>query len=147
MEKSMNDDTQHQDVALADKPEVTSTDVISTNTPHQNDDAPENKCSDISLTEEDIVAGLRKVYDPELPVNIYDLGLIYKIIISDDNHVHIHMTLTTPGCPVAQTFPTMVSTEVRQVPGVSDASVEIVWDPPWTQERMSEAARLELGML
>jgi len=79
-------------------------------------------------------------------VNIYDLGLIYAIDIKDDGHVHIQMTLTSPGCPVAQTFPGTVEQAVLQVEGVSECIVELVWDPPWTQERMSEVARLELGM-
>lgn len=93
-----------------------------------------------------IIAALKEVYDPEIPVNIYDLGLIYDILIDDDAYIDIKMTLTTPGCPVAQTFPSMVETAVNKVEGVSDSSVELVWDPPWTQDRMSEAARLELGL-
>jgi FeS assembly SUF system protein len=94
----------------------------------------------------DIIAGLKQVFDPEIPVNIYDLGLIYDIIIDDDAYIDIKMTLTTPGCPVAQTFPGMVETAVNKVEGVSDTSVELVWDPPWTQDRMTEAAKLELGL-
>lgn len=94
----------------------------------------------------DVIAALKTVFDPEIPVNIYDLGLIYDIAIDDENHVLIQMTLTTPGCPVAQTFPGTVEQAVNQVDGVSDCTVELVWDPPWTQERMTEAARLELGM-
>lgn len=93
-----------------------------------------------------VVEGLRQVYDPELPVNIYDLGLIYDIAINQEAHVHIQMTLTTPGCPMAQMFPGMVETEVNKVEGVSDCTVELVWDPPWTQERMTEAVKLELGL-
>lgn len=96
---------------------------------------------------EAVVAALRQVYDPEIPVNIYDLGLIYRVDIQDDGKVEIDMTLTAPGCPVAQEFPGMVEAEVCQVDGVSSAHVEIVWDPPWTTDRMSEAAKLELGML
>lgn len=94
-----------------------------------------------------IVAALRKIYDPEIPVNIYDLGLIYHIKIDDQNHVKIDMTLTAPGCPVAHTFPGTVETAVREVEGVVDATVELVWDPPWTQDKMSEAAQLQLGLL
>lgn len=94
----------------------------------------------------EIVAALKEVYDPEIPVNIYDLGLIYDVLIDDEAYVDIKMTLTTPGCPVAQTFPSMVETAVNKVEGVADSSVELVWDPPWTQDRMSEAARLELGL-
>lgn len=94
-----------------------------------------------------VVSALRSVYDPEIPVNIYDLGLIYDVKVADDNSVDVTMTLTTPGCPVAQTFPGMVEARVREVPGVTDARVELVWDPPWTRERMSEDALLELGLL
>lgn len=95
---------------------------------------------------EAIIAALKAVFDPEIPVNIYDLGLIYAINIDDENHVDVQMTLTTPGCPVAQTFPGTVEQAVNQVEGVKDCTVELVWEPPWTQERMSEAARLELGI-
>lgn len=94
-----------------------------------------------------VIAGLKTVFDPEIPVNIYDLGLIYDVAIDEKSKdVHIQMTLTSPGCPVAQTFPGTVEQAVNQVEGVNDCTVELVWDPPWTQERMSEAARLELGM-
>lgn len=104
------------------------------------------KKQDHDLLKDDIVAALKNVFDPEIPVNIYDLGLIYDIAINDEQHVHVQMTLTTPGCPVAQTFPGTVEQAVNQVEGVSDCTVELVWDPPWTQERMTEAARLELGI-
>lgn len=93
-----------------------------------------------------VIEALRGVYDPEIPVNIYDLGLIYRLNISEAGEVHIAMTLTAPGCPVAQTFPATVEARVREVPGVSDAHVEIVWEPPWDQSRMTEQARLELGL-
>lgn len=93
-----------------------------------------------------IVLALRKVFDPEIPVNIYDLGLIYAVQISPEGDVEVAMTLTAPGCPVAQTFPGIVEAAVAAVAGVKTAHVEIVWDPPWTQDRMSEVARLELGM-
>ena len=92
-----------------------------------------------------IVAALREVYDPEIPVNIYDLGLIYRIDRDDLGVVEIDMTLTAPGCPVAQTFPGVVEAAVQNVEGVATAEVELVWEPPWTPERMSEAAKLELG--
>jgi len=93
-----------------------------------------------------VIEALRGVYDPELPVNIYDLGLIYQLQVGADGQVKIAMTLTAPGCPVAQTFPATVEEKVRAVPGVSSAQVEIVWEPPWDQTRMSERARLELGL-
>ena len=95
---------------------------------------------------ERIVEALKQVYDPEIPVNIYDLGLIYRLDVGNEGAVTIDMTLTTPGCPVAETFPGMVEYEVEKVEGVRSAEVEIVWDPPWTQERMTEAAKLELGL-
>ncbi|MDX2345333.1 MAG: SUF system Fe-S cluster assembly protein [Legionella sp.] len=93
-----------------------------------------------------VIAALKTVFDPEIPVNIYDLGLIYDVLIDDTQHVDIKMSLTSPGCPVAQTFPGIVETAVNTVEGVKECTVELVWEPPWTQERMSEAARLELGM-
>ncbi len=105
------------------------------------------KKEDAKLTEDAIIMALKGVYDPEIPVNIYDLGLIYSVTIQTEGHVDVQMTLTTPGCPVAQTFPGIVEQAVNQVEGVSDCTVELVWEPPWSQERMTEAARLELGLL
>lgn len=104
------------------------------------------KKPDHEFLKEAVIAGLKTVFDPEIPVNIYDLGLIYDVAIDDKQHVHIQMTLTSPGCPVAQTFPGTVEQAVNKVEGVSDCTVELVWDPMWTQERMTEAARLELGI-
>ncbi len=95
----------------------------------------------------DVIAALHEIYDPEIPVNIYDLGLIYNVDVHDDGRVDITMTLTTPGCPVAQTFPIMIEDRVLDVEGVSEAHVEIVWDPPWSQEMMSDEAKLQLGFL
>jgi len=101
-----------------------------------------------SELESDIIFVLRTIYDPEIPVNIYDLGLIYELKANPENgHVHIKMTLTAPGCPVAQTFPEMVAETIREVPGVEDLQLELVWEPPWSKNMMSEAARLELGLL
>lgn len=94
-----------------------------------------------------VVAALRTIYDPELPVNIYDLGLIYALDIDDAGRVDIRMTLTAPGCPVAQSFPAQVEQTVAEVKGVASAHVEIVWEPPWDQGRMTEAARLQLGLV
>ena len=99
------------------------------------------------VLEQQIVDALRNVYDPEIPINIYDLGLIYSINISDSRSVYIEMTLTTPGCPVAQTFPGTVECAVRCVDSVEDVHVELVWDPPWTKDRMTEDALLSLGLL
>ncbi len=98
------------------------------------------------LTER-VVDALKTIYDPEIPVNIYDLGLIYNITINDECVVTIDMTLTAPGCPVAQTFPGVVENAVKTVDGVRDSIVELVWDPPWDQDMMSEEAKLELGLL
>ena len=95
-----------------------------------------------------VIAALRTVFDPEIPVNIYDLGLIYALDIDKDSgNISIRMTLTAPGCPVAQTFPDTVSSAVELVEGVRDVDVELVWEPPWSQDMMDEAARLKLGML
>ena len=95
-----------------------------------------------------VIAALRTVFDPEIPVNIYDLGLIYGLDIdANGGNVAIRMTLTAPACPVAQSFPATVSDAVEQVDGVNHAKVELVWEPPWSQNMMSEAARLQLGML
>src|SRR5439155_8550217 len=94
---------------------------------------------------ERVVAQLETVYDPELPVNIHDLGLIYELIVSDQGEVAIKMTLTSPNCPVAGSLVEEVRKKVAAVPGVADAKVELVWEPPWDKSRLSEAAALELG--
>jgi FeS assembly SUF system protein len=93
-----------------------------------------------------IVKALSTVFDPEIPVNIYDLGLIYDVIVDAASNVGIRMTLTAPACPAAQFLPGQVETAVKSVDGVTDATVDIVWDPPWTRDRMSDAAKLQLGM-
>jgi len=95
---------------------------------------------------ERVIAALRTCYDPEIPVNIYDLGLIYELNIDEDGMVEIKMTLTAPGCPVAASFPGVVAGQVRGVEGVADVIVELVWDPPWDRSWMSQGALLELGM-
>ena len=100
-----------------------------------------------SALKEEVIEALKNVYDPEIPVNIYDLGLIYEVNIDDSEHVDIQMTLTTPGCPVAQTFPGTVEAAVNKIPEVADCVVTLVWEPPWTQDRMTEAAKLALGLL
>jgi FeS assembly SUF system protein len=89
---------------------------------------------------------LSTIYDPEIPVNIYELGLIYDIIIDSGQRVGIRMTLTAPACPAAQYLPLEVQKQVAQIPGVRDVKVDIVWDPPWDRDRMSEAAKLQLGL-
>jgi FeS assembly SUF system protein len=96
---------------------------------------------------ERIIERLRTVYDPEIPVDIYELGLIYEVKVDEAGQVGIRMTLTSPMCPAAEQLPPEVETKAREVEGVTGVALELVWDPPWTPERMSEAARLELGMM
>lgn len=93
-----------------------------------------------------VIAALRRIRDPEIPINIYDLGLVYDLAIDNLNRVTIRMTLTAPACPVAQTFPALVEDAVAAVDGVSRANVELIWEPPWDTSRMNEAARLQLGL-
>jgi FeS assembly SUF system protein len=93
-----------------------------------------------------IVKAISAVYDPEIPVNIYDLGLIYDIIVEASSAVGVRMTLTAPSCPAAQVLPEQVRSAVAAVPGVSDVKVDVVWEPPWDRDRMSEAAKLQLGL-
>ncbi len=97
--------------------------------------------------EEKIVEQLRSVYDPEIPVNIYELGLIYDIDVKEGGVVAISMTLTSPACPVAGTLPPDVEARVRAIPGVTEAKVEVTWDPPWGPDKMTEAAKLQLNMM
>ncbi len=93
-----------------------------------------------------IIEEIRKIYDPELPVNIYELGLIYDIQIKDEKFVSIKMTLTTPNCPVAESLPKEVKDAVMQVEGIEDVDLQLVWDPPWNKDMMSEAAKLEMNL-
>jgi FeS assembly SUF system protein len=95
---------------------------------------------------EKIIEALHTCYDPEIPVNIYELGLIYDIDVSPAGAVHIRMTLTSPACPAAMSLPPEVQAKAAGIPGVTSAKVDVVWEPPWTQDRMSEAARLQLGL-
>ena len=100
----------------------------------------------MSDLKEKVIKEIKKIYDPEIPVNIYELGLIYKIEIIDKKKVNIDMTLTTPNCPVADSLPKMVKNNVLTIDGVSDVDLNLVWDPPWTKDKMSEAAKLELNL-
>ncbi len=95
---------------------------------------------------ERVIAVLHRIRDPEIPVNIYDLGLVYDVDVSPAGDVHIRMTLTTPGCPLADVFPEALQEALKHIPGVANAAVEMVWDPPWTPDRMTKFARRELGM-
>ncbi len=98
------------------------------------------------LLEPKVIEAISSVYDPEIPVNIWELGLIYELRVEPSGAVHVKMTLTAPACPSAQTLPGEVESRIREVEGVTDVQVEIVWEPAWTTDRMSEAARLQLGM-
>ena len=95
---------------------------------------------------EKIIAEIKKIYDPEIPVNIYELGLIYKIDVIDNKKVNIEMTLTSPNCPVAESLPKMVKDNILKIDEVSDVDLKLVWNPPWTKDMMSEAAKLELNL-
>ncbi|MEE9446688.1 MAG: DUF59 domain-containing protein [Arenicellales bacterium] len=106
----------------------------------------ENLDIDDSTLAANVIDAMREIFDPEIPVNIYDLGLIYRIEI-EKGHAEVDMTLTAPGCPVAQTFPGMVESSIKLIAGIKDAQVNLVWDPPWTQENLSEEARLQLGLI
>ena len=100
----------------------------------------------MSDLKEKVIKEIKKIYDPEIPVNIYELGLIYKIEIKEAKKVNIEMTLTSPNCPVAESLPKMVKNNVLTIDGVSDVDLNLVWDPPWTKDKMSEAAKLELNL-
>ena len=93
-----------------------------------------------------VIEEIKKIFDPEIPVNIYELGLIYKVEVSKENKVNIDMTLTSPNCPVAESLPKEVKDNIMDVDGVSDVELNLVWEPPWDKERMSEAAKLELNL-
>jgi FeS assembly SUF system protein len=109
--------------------------------------ADEDRRREIDRLADQVIAALRTVYDPEIPVDIFELGLVYKIDVDDDNAVHIDMTLTSPMCPVAETLPDEVKSKVEAIEDVSAATVNVVWDPPWNPGMMTEEAQLELGMI
>ena len=102
---------------------------------------------DKKTLEDKVVDAIKECYDPEIPVNIWELGLIYEINVTDDPNINIKMTLTAPGCPAARSLPIEVHERVAQIPEVKDVQVEVVWDPPWTPEMMSQEAKLELGFM
>ena len=93
-----------------------------------------------------VIEAVKKIYDPEIPVNIYELGLIYKIDVDEKNKVNVDMTLTSPNCPVAESLPNEVKDNIKKVEGVSDVNLNLVWEPPWDKDKMSEAAKLELNL-
>ncbi|MEM7023667.1 MAG: SUF system Fe-S cluster assembly protein [Pseudomonadota bacterium] len=111
------------------------------------DSADKERQAEVDALGEKVIDVLRTVYDPEIPVNIFELGLIYKVDIDDDNKVLVDMTLTSPHCPVAEIMPGEVEAKVKSVAGVSDATVAVVWDPPWNPSMMTEEAQLELGFI
>ena len=131
---------------MTDEPEIAPAPTIPENriTPNVTGDLPE---SEVERITSDLISALKTVYDPEIPVDIYELGLIYDVSVTDDGDATVLMTLTTPHCPVAESMPGEVEIRVLSVPGVRDAEVKLVWDPPWDPSKMSDEARLELGML
>ena len=100
----------------------------------------------MSELKEKVISEIKKIYDPEIPVNIYELGLIYKVEIDEKNKVNVEMTLTSPNCPVAESLPNSVKENIMNVEGVTDVDLKLVWDPPWDKDKMSEAAKLELNL-
>ena len=100
----------------------------------------------MSDIKEKIISEIKKIYDPEIPVNIFDLGLIYKIDVTENKKVIIEMTLTSPNCPVAESLPNSVKNNILKIEGIQDVDLKLVWDPPWTKDKMSEAAKLELNL-
>ena len=100
----------------------------------------------MSELKEKIISEIKKIYDPEIPVNIYELGLIYKVEVDEKNKVSVEMTLTSPNCPVAESLPNSVKENIMKVDGVSDVDLKLVWDPPWSKDKMTEAAKLELNL-
>jgi FeS assembly SUF system protein len=108
---------------------------------------PVEQPSEDATLEDKVIAAIRTVYDPEIPVNLYDLGLIYNLDIDNDNNIKVQMTLTAPACPVAEILPQQVEAAISTVPEVSDISIEMVWDPPWNKELISDDAKLTLGIL
>ena len=121
-------------------------DTLHTNDPEAGTEG-DISVSSADTLKEDVIAAIRECYDPEIPVNIYDLGLIYEVNVSASSKVELVMTLTSPHCPVAEILPAQVKSRVELVEGVDEVDLELTWDPPWTPEQMSEAAKLELGFM
>ncbi len=110
------------------------------------DDATPARSADPDAIRDEVIAQLKTDFDPEIPVNIYELGLIYKVAVADDGATQVTMTLTTPMCPAAEVLPPEVETKARGVPGVTSVQLDLVWEPPWSPDMMSDAAKLDLGM-
>ena len=121
-------------------------DTLHTNDPEAGTEG-DVSASPADTLKEDVIAAIRECYDPEIPVNIYDLGLIYEVNVSASSKVELVMTLTSPHCPVAEILPAQVKSRVELVEGVDEVDLELTWEPPWTPEQMSEAAKLELGIM
>lgn len=131
----------------ATSPESTPSDSSPSDTASPGAPAAEALSPEATEMRDNAIAALREIYDPEIPVDIYELGLIYEVNVDVElERIHIVMTLTSPTCPVAESLPADVETRVRDVEGVNDVNVELVWDPPWTMERLSEAAKLQMGL-
>jgi FeS assembly SUF system protein len=135
--------TDETDTKIAPAPEAPSEAAPATEAANTASALPADELARLT---DDIVSALKTVYDPEIPADIYELGLIYRIDIADDRAVAVDMTLTTPNCPSAQELPIMVENAVGSVPGVGEVKVSVVWDPPWDQSRMSDEARVTLNM-
>jgi FeS assembly SUF system protein len=133
------------DEAPASAPLAAGENVVSTSD-ESSAEAPPSTPVDADLLRSNVIAALRTIYDPEIPVNIYDLGLVYGLDV-DAGKVDMRMTLTTPACPVAASFPQTVEQRLYELPGVDEVRVELVWDPPWTMDRLSEETKLQLGLL
>ena len=121
-------------------------DTLHTNDPEAGTEG-DVSASPADTLKEDVIAAIRECYDPEIPVNIYDLGLIYEVNVSASSKVELVMTLTSPHCPVAEILPAQVKSRVELVEGIDEVDLELTWEPPWTPEQMSEAAKLELGFM
>lgn len=144
----MDDSNQSESEELKNMSETMDQSVKQTNIdvwkPDEEENKQEKKLHEID--ENAIIDAISTVYDPEIPVNIYDLGLIYAVDLHDDGKVHVEMTLTAPNCPSAQELPIMIQQAIEKVVGVTEVKVEVVWDPPWDPSRMSDEARLTLNM-
>ncbi|MEA2991938.1 MAG: hypothetical protein QOD40_858 [Alphaproteobacteria bacterium] len=142
----MNDDTKEQEPAVAAPAVSAAPDGEAASEVQSAEEIPPLPQEEVARLTDDIVAALKTVYDPEIPADIYEIGLIYKIDIEDNRAVKVDMTLTTPNCPSAQELPIMVENAVASVAGVGEVKVNVVWDPPWDASRMSDEARLVLNM-